>query len=107
MNAPEKLDQAAALLQQAANEFHAAKVPAVTLRKLDSITHELLAYIDDLPAVIAEDVLDEGLECYGCQHHRIERQRLPCGSTYAIQETGHCEAVSPTECPVVKRAGYV
>jgi hypothetical protein len=107
MTAPEKLDEAARLLQEAAAKLANAKVPTVTLRKLDSITHELLAYIDDLPAVIAEDVLDEGLECYGCQHHRIERQRLPCGSTYAIQETGHCEAVSPTECPVVKRAGYV
>ena len=106
MTAPEKLDEAARLLQEAAAEFAVAKVPAVTLRKLDSITHELLAYIEDLPAVIAEDVLDEGLECYGCQHHRIERQRLPCGSTYAIQETGHCEALSPTDCPVNKRAGF-
>ena len=107
MTAPEKLDQAAALLQEAAAKLANAQVPTVTLRKLDSITHELLAYIEDLPAVIAEDVLDEGLECYGCAHHRIERQRLPCGSTYAIQESGHCEALSPTDCPVANRAGDV
>ena len=106
MTAPDKLDKAAELIQQATNEFYAAKVPAVTLRKLDSITQELLLYIEDLPAVIAEDVLDEGLECYGCTHHRIERQRLPCGSMYAVQETGLCDALSPTDCPVAKRAGF-
>jgi len=103
MSAITKLDEAVRLLKEAASDMAAAGAPVVTLRPLDSLAHELIGYISDLPNRLAEDVFEDSELCIGCRHLSSSSQRLAYGDRYTVRTDCGCAAPGASDCPVVQR----
>ena len=103
MSAITDMDEAIRLLRQAAQSMTEQRCPSPTIRQLDSLIHDLIGYVEDLPSVLAEDAFEDGGHCADCVFCAVQKDRLPYGNRYVERIDWECTAPGASDCPAVKR----